>query len=198
VLRTPKDPIDTSYGVLATVQLGIPVRALLNAQISPRVPGIILRRPDLNRPAGQLELPEFIQSNRPGRPGLPKDLRELIQRMAAENPSWGQERIADELKLKLGISVSPRTVQKYLTEKAQTFRLNPSAGIDGHHDRASNAMLVTTSEFTSGARSIEQQYVCYLFSRREKLDMQENKQFPRPKNAKNIRRYAQLSSSRRP
>ena len=33
--------------------------------------------------------------------------------MAAENPTWGQGRIADELKLKLGILVSPRTVEKY-------------------------------------------------------------------------------------
>ena len=32
-----------------------------------------------------------------GRPRLPKDLRELIRRMAAQNPSWGQERIANEL-----------------------------------------------------------------------------------------------------
>jgi transposase InsO family protein len=34
--------------------------------------------------------------------------------MAAENPTWGEEHIANELKLKLGIRVSPRTVQKYL------------------------------------------------------------------------------------
>ena len=34
--------------------------------------------------------------------------------MAAENPTWGEERIANELKLKLGIRVSPRTVRKYL------------------------------------------------------------------------------------
>jgi len=34
--------------------------------------------------------------------------------MAAENSTWGEERIANELKLKLGIRVSPRTVQKYL------------------------------------------------------------------------------------
>ena len=34
--------------------------------------------------------------------------------MAAANPTWGQEHIANELKLKLGIRVSPRTVQKYL------------------------------------------------------------------------------------
>src|SRR6202521_5084448 len=36
--------------------------------------------------------------------------------MAAENPTWGQEHIANELKLKLGIRVSPRTVGKYLRE----------------------------------------------------------------------------------
>ena len=34
--------------------------------------------------------------------------------MARENPTWGEERIADELSLKLGIRVSPRTVGKYL------------------------------------------------------------------------------------
>jgi hypothetical protein len=34
------------------------------------------------------------------------------RRMANENPSWGEERIANELLLKLGIRVSPRTVRK--------------------------------------------------------------------------------------
>jgi hypothetical protein len=38
---------------------------------------------------------------------LPKHLRQLLQQMAADNPIWGQERIANELKLKLGIRVSP-------------------------------------------------------------------------------------------
>ena len=47
-----------------------------------------------------------------GRPCLPRDLRKLIRDMAAENPTWGQGPIADELKLKLGIQVSPRTVEK--------------------------------------------------------------------------------------
>lgn len=49
-----------------------------------------------------------------GRPRLPENLRELIRQMAADNVSWGEERIANELKLKLGIRVSPRTVGKYL------------------------------------------------------------------------------------
>jgi len=49
-----------------------------------------------------------------GRPRLPKPLRELIREMAAENPTWGEERIANECKLKLGIRVSPRAVEKCL------------------------------------------------------------------------------------
>src|SRR5262245_20730125 len=49
-----------------------------------------------------------------GRPRIPKDLRRLIQEMAAENPTWGEERIANELHLKLTIQLSPRTLGKYL------------------------------------------------------------------------------------
>ena len=49
-----------------------------------------------------------------GRPQIPKHLRRLIREIAAENPTWGEERIANELKLKLSIQVSPRTVGKYL------------------------------------------------------------------------------------
>ena len=51
--------------------------------------------------------------SRGGRPALPKEIRQLIARMVKENITWGEERIADELSLKLGISVSPRTVRKY-------------------------------------------------------------------------------------
>lgn len=51
---------------------------------------------------------------KPGRPALPKDVRALIRRVALENPTWGQERIANELLLKLGLKISPRTVRKYM------------------------------------------------------------------------------------
>ena len=45
---------------------------------------------------------------------LPRNIRELVRQMARENPTWGEERIANELSLKLGIRVSPRTVANYL------------------------------------------------------------------------------------
>src|SRR6266567_6496725 len=50
----------------------------------------------------------------PGRPPIPPDLQALIRRMARENPSWGEERIANELLRKLGLRVSPRTIRTYL------------------------------------------------------------------------------------
>jgi putative transposase len=51
--------------------------------------------------------------SRGGRPRLPRNIQQLIAEMALNNPTWGQERVADELSLKLGILVSPRTVKKY-------------------------------------------------------------------------------------
>ena len=51
--------------------------------------------------------------SRVGRPRLPENIRNLIIRMALENPTWGQARVAAELSVKLGIYVSPRTVRAY-------------------------------------------------------------------------------------
>lgn len=49
-----------------------------------------------------------------GRPRVPADLQKLILEMANENPTWGEERVAAELLLKLGIRISPRTVRRYM------------------------------------------------------------------------------------
>ena len=45
--------------------------------------------------------------------------------MADENPSWGEERIANELQLKLGLRVSPRTIRKYLAQSPAAPAGNP-------------------------------------------------------------------------
>jgi putative transposase len=55
------------------------------------------------------------ESRKRGRPPLPANIRKFVREMAADNPIWGEQRIADELKLKLDIRISPRTVRKYLT-----------------------------------------------------------------------------------
>ncbi len=49
-----------------------------------------------------------------GRPRLPSDLRQLIRDVATANRTWGEERIAAELLLKLGLRVSPRTIRRYM------------------------------------------------------------------------------------
>lgn len=60
------------------------------------------------------------KSNRRGRPRLPMELQRLIMQMAERNVPWGEERIAAELLLKLGVRVSPRTVRRYMPQGAGT------------------------------------------------------------------------------
>ena len=50
----------------------------------------------------------------PGRPPIPVELQALIRQMTRDNLTWGQCRIANELRLKMGLRVSPRTVRKYM------------------------------------------------------------------------------------
>jgi putative transposase len=52
-----------------------------------------------------------------GRPRIPPELQLLIAEMARANRTWGEERIAAELLLKLGISISPRTVRRYMRRR---------------------------------------------------------------------------------
>jgi hypothetical protein len=67
----------------------------------------------------------FPLRRRPGRPRIDVQLQGLIRRMAIENGLWGAPRIHGEL-LKLGFTVSERTVSRYLpdrrTRRSQTWR----------------------------------------------------------------------------
>lgn len=47
--------------------------------------------------------------SQPGRPQILAELQALIRQMAQDNPTWSQERITNELLLKLGLRVSPLT-----------------------------------------------------------------------------------------
>jgi transposase InsO family protein len=52
---------------------------------------------------------------RVGRPPVGGEIRELVLRLARENPRWGYQRIAGEIN-GLGLTVSPTTVRKILGE----------------------------------------------------------------------------------
>jgi len=87
-----------------------------------------------------------------GRPRVPADVRKPIAKMAVNNPTWGEERIADELLLKVGIRISPRTVRRYMpktprrpadpTQRWMTFVRNHAKAII-----ASDFFVVVTATF---------------------------------------------------
>ena len=66
-----------------------------------------------------------IRRGKPGRPAVPREVRDLIRRMSRENPGWGAPRIHGEL-LKLGINIGETSVSKYLVRSrkppSQTWR----------------------------------------------------------------------------
>ena len=83
-----------------------------------------------------------------GRPRVPAEPRELIA-----EPTWGEERTAAELLLKLGIRISPRTVRRYLppdsgprrgasSQRWMTFLRNHAQGI-----LASDFFVTATASF---------------------------------------------------
>ena len=74
---------------------------------------------------------------RAGRPSTTAEIRALVRRMAAENPTWGAARIHGEI-LKLGLEVSERTVSRFMPRRPtdpdarrrwRTFLANHREGI---------------------------------------------------------------------
>jgi putative transposase len=70
-----------------------------------------------------LDLEDSARS--PGRPRVPREVRELIRMMSRENAIWGAPRIHGEL-LKLGIEIGETSVSKYMIRRrrppSQTWR----------------------------------------------------------------------------
>jgi hypothetical protein len=58
----------------------------------------------------------WTSRRRAERPSTSADIRVLVHRMAAENPSWGAPRIHGEIQ-KLGLEVSERTVSRYMLRR---------------------------------------------------------------------------------
>jgi putative transposase len=79
------------------------------------------------------------RGRRPGRPFVPGEVRQLVLRLASENPSWGYRRIHGEL-VGLGISIAASTV----------WRLLRAAGIEPAPERASQSWREFLSEQAAG------------------------------------------------
>jgi len=52
-----------------------------------------------------------------GRPRIPREYINFIRRMSADNPTWGEDKIFEELSLKFGIKHSTSTIRKYMVKR---------------------------------------------------------------------------------
>jgi len=69
---------------------------------------------------------KWTHPGRPGRPAVSKEIRDLVLRLARENPAWGYRRVHGEL-ARLGHQVSGATVRRIL--RARGYRPAPR-GLD--------------------------------------------------------------------
>jgi putative transposase len=91
------------------------------------------------------------KSRATGRPRIPTNVQTLCA-MAISNPTWGEERIANELLLKIGIQISPRTVRRYMPKHPQRPRVPAQRWMTfvRNHAKAviaSDFFLVVTARF---------------------------------------------------
>ena len=97
----------------------------------------------------------------PGRPPIDAEKRELVLRLARENPRWGYQRIAGELS-KLGLSVSPSTVRRLLARAG----LGPAPRRSGpswrEFLRAQAASIVACDFFTVETAFLRRYYVLFF------------------------------------
>jgi len=54
------------------------------------------------------------KSGKPGRPRIPAEHIAFIRRISSEQPGWGEDRIAEELAIKLGVKHSTSTIRRYM------------------------------------------------------------------------------------
>jgi putative transposase len=106
-----------------------------------------------------------------GRPKLPAEVRELVLRLARENPRWGHRRICGEV-AKLGFQVSPTSIRRLLAQA----KLEPAPRRSGpswrEFLRAQGASIVACDFFTVESVFLRRYYALFFIahgSRRVRL-----------------------------
>jgi putative transposase len=93
------------------------------------------------------------QQRKPGRPRTPDELRELVTRMAHENPGWGYTRIRDALG-NLGYELARRTIRSILKEHGidpapeRSKRTSWTAFLRAHRDAIAACDFFTVEALT--------------------------------------------------
>jgi putative transposase len=98
---------------------------------------------------------------KPGRPATDPEVRQLVVRLGRENPRWGYQRIAGELR-KLGLHVSPSTVRRLLARAD----LQPAPRCRGLSWQAflqqQAASMIASDFFTVETISLRRLYVLFF------------------------------------
>jgi hypothetical protein len=98
---------------------------------------------------------------RAGRPPIGREIRELVLRLARENPRWGYQRIAGELG-GLGVSISATTVRKLLRE-AGLAPAGCRAGLSWRQFLRTQARsMIAVDFFTVETVSLQRLYVLFF------------------------------------
>jgi putative transposase len=109
----------------------------------------------------QLVARRWTYGGRNGRPPIGREIRELVLRLARENPRWGYQRIVGELN-GLGIAVSATTVKKILRQAG----LGPAGsrgGLSwGAFLRAQAQSMLAVDFFTVETIALQRLYVLFF------------------------------------